>query len=56
MENNVSLFKKSRFIKRSVHELVHNSVQLSRQLKQLDTTNLRTPKPGIRDSRGGYED
>ena len=56
MENNVALFKRSRYIKRSVKELVHNSVQLSRQIKQLDTSALRTPKPSIRDSRAGQEE
>lgn len=56
MENNVNLFKRSRYIKRSVRELVHNSVQLSRQLKQMDTSNMKTPKPSIRDSRDRNED
>ena len=45
MESNTDLFKKSRYIKRSTKELITNSVLLSRQIKQMDMGNLKTPKP-----------
>lgn len=52
MENNVIQFKKSRYIKRSVQELVTNSVQLSRQIKLMDCENIKTPKPTSKEARG----
>jgi len=45
MVNNVEAFNKSRYIKRSVRELVTNSVLLSGQIKQMDTSSIKTPKP-----------
>lgn len=55
MENNMDLFKKSRYIKRSVRELVTNSLQLSKQIKNIDSTFLKTPKPKINEARGKKE-
>ncbi len=51
MVNNVDAFKKSRYIKRSVKELITNSVLLSKQVKQMDTTLLKTPKPKRAESK-----
>lgn len=46
-ENNYNSFFKSRYVKRSVKELVTNTVQLVMQIKNLDVSHLQTPKPKI---------
>jgi len=51
MANNVEAFNKSRYIKRSVKELVTNSVMLSKQIKHMDTSLLKTPKPKRAEAR-----
>lgn len=51
MEENTAAFQRSRYIKRSVRELVRNSVMLVQQVKSMDCSNLRTPKPTIRETR-----
>ncbi|MBM3162585.1 MAG: Rieske 2Fe-2S domain-containing protein [Chlorobi bacterium] len=52
MQHNVERFMKSRYVKRSVKELVANAVQLLRQLKLVDTGNIQTPKPRITEAGG----
>lgn len=51
MERNVQQFQKSTYIKRSLTELVTNSILLSKQIKQMDCEKMSSPKPGIRDAR-----
>ena len=46
-ENNYNAFFKSRYVKRSVMELVTNTVQLVMQIKHMDVSHLQTPKPNI---------
>jgi len=50
MENNYNSFFKSRYVKRSVRELVTNTVQLVMQIKNMDASHLQTPKPKISES------
>ncbi len=52
MQHNVSRFMKSRYVKRSVKELVTNAVQLLRQVKQIDSSRMQTPKPKISEAGG----
>ncbi|MGB8248026.1 MAG: NAD(P)H-dependent oxidoreductase, partial [Chlorobium sp.] len=52
MQHNVSRFMKSRYVKRSVRELVTNAVQLLRQVKQIDSSRMQTPKPKISEAGG----
>jgi nitrite reductase/ring-hydroxylating ferredoxin subunit/multimeric flavodoxin WrbA len=47
MEHNVSSFARSRYIRRSVKELVKNSVMLSRQIKTTPVIEMHTPLPRI---------
>jgi multimeric flavodoxin WrbA len=51
MENNVVAFRKSKYMQRSIRELVTNSITLSRQVKHLDATAMHTPKPMIAEAR-----
>jgi multimeric flavodoxin WrbA/nitrite reductase/ring-hydroxylating ferredoxin subunit len=46
-ENNYSRFTRSRYVKRSVKELVTNLLKLVIQIKNLDTSLLQAPKPKI---------
>lgn len=55
MERNVEQFRKSKYIKRSVSELVSNSVLLSKQVKLMDSSEIRTPKPRISESNTHFE-
>lgn len=45
MENNTASFARSRYIKRSVKELVNNSMMLLGQVKGMDCSKMQTPKP-----------
>jgi multimeric flavodoxin WrbA/nitrite reductase/ring-hydroxylating ferredoxin subunit len=47
MENNYPRFFKSRYVKRSVVDLVTNTVKLVQQIKQMDASQLQAPKPEI---------
>jgi nitrite reductase/ring-hydroxylating ferredoxin subunit/multimeric flavodoxin WrbA len=51
MENNVVAFRKSKYMQRSIRELVTNSITLSRQVKHLDASAMHTPKPMITEAR-----
>lgn len=51
MENNIVAFRKSKYMERSIKDLVTNSVTLSRQVKQYDESKLHTPKPTIAEAR-----
>ena len=46
-EHNYEKFFRSRYVKRSIQELVTNSVRLVMQIKQMDASRLQTPKPRI---------
>jgi len=46
-ENNYNTFFRSRYVKRSVKELVTNTLHLVMQIKGMDVTDLHTPKPKI---------
>ena len=54
-ENNYTRFFRSRYVKRSVRELVSNSLKLLMQIKQMDVTDLHSPKPHISEA-GGLSD
>jgi multimeric flavodoxin WrbA/nitrite reductase/ring-hydroxylating ferredoxin subunit len=56
MENNVAAFRKSKYLQRSIRELVTNSVTLSRQVKHIDAQNMHTPKPMISEARMRIDD
>ncbi|HLF65273.1 MAG TPA: nitrite reductase (NAD(P)H) small subunit [Saprospiraceae bacterium] len=47
MEHNFAEFRKSKYMQRSIKELVTNSILLSRQVKRLDFSDMHTPKPRI---------
>jgi len=47
MENNYTRFFKNRYVKRSVVDLVTNTVKLVQQIKQMDASQLQAPKPKI---------
>lgn len=49
MENNVPEFRKSKYLKRSIHELVTNSIQLSRNIKSMDSSKMDAPLPKRKD-------
>ncbi|MEI8033471.1 MAG: Rieske 2Fe-2S domain-containing protein [Chlorobiaceae bacterium] len=51
-ENNYTRFFKSRYIKRSVRELVINTLKLVMQLKQMDVSLLQSPKPRLSEAGG----
>ncbi|NTU97360.1 MAG: Rieske 2Fe-2S domain-containing protein [Chlorobiaceae bacterium] len=46
-ENNYSRFSRSRYVKRSVKELVTNLLKLVMQIKHMDASMLQAPKPKI---------
>lgn len=46
-ENNYNSFFKSRYVKRSVRDLVTNSLTLVMQIKKMDVSHLKAPKPKI---------
>lgn len=46
-ENNYNAFFRSRYVKRSVKELVTNTLRLVIQVKHMDVADLHTPKPDI---------
>ncbi|TLU83375.1 MAG: Rieske 2Fe-2S domain-containing protein [Chlorobium sp.] len=46
-ENNYNRFFRSRYVKRSVRELVTNLLKLVMQIKNIDASHLQTPKPKI---------
>jgi multimeric flavodoxin WrbA len=46
-ENNFRRFSKSRYVKRSVKELVTNLLNLVMQIKNIDSSHLQTPKPKL---------
>lgn len=52
MENNIKQFTKSKYIDRSVKELMENSVYLSRQLKKNPVLDMVTSLPKINDAVG----
>jgi nitrite reductase/ring-hydroxylating ferredoxin subunit/multimeric flavodoxin WrbA len=52
MENNTRQFAKSKYIDRSVKELIENSVCLSRQLKKNPVHDTTAPLPKIEDAAG----
>jgi nitrite reductase/ring-hydroxylating ferredoxin subunit/multimeric flavodoxin WrbA len=56
MENNVTAFRKSKYMHRSIRELVTNSVTLSRQVKHIDARQMHTPKPTIGEARLRIDD
>ncbi len=47
MENNYTRFFRNRYVKRSVMDLVTNSMQLVMQIKKMDSSDLQAPKPKI---------
>ena len=49
MGHNVDLFVKSRYVKRSVKELVTNSIEMSANFKKLDSSKMDSPLPKRRD-------
>ncbi|NTU58334.1 MAG: Rieske 2Fe-2S domain-containing protein [Chlorobiaceae bacterium] len=46
-EHNYERFNRSRYVKRSIRELVTNTMNLVIQVKQIDVSRLQTPKPKI---------
>ncbi|HWQ25677.1 MAG TPA: Rieske 2Fe-2S domain-containing protein [Chlorobaculum sp.] len=46
-EHNFERFSRSRYVKRSIKELVTNTLKLVMQIKQMDVSHLQTPKPKI---------
>jgi nitrite reductase/ring-hydroxylating ferredoxin subunit/multimeric flavodoxin WrbA len=52
MDHNIEQFSKSKYIDRSVKELMENSVCLSRQLKKNPVHEMVTPLPRIDDAAG----
>lgn len=46
-EHNYERFSRSRYVKRSIRELVTNTMKLVMQVKQMDVSHLQTPKPKI---------
>ena len=47
MERNVKLFARSRYIKRSVRDLIDNDIKLLRQLKGDPCLHIASPQPKI---------
>ena len=47
MEHNVQLFSKSRYVKRSVRDLIDNDIKLLRQLKGDPCVHIASPQPKI---------
>ncbi|MEO6168751.1 MAG: Rieske 2Fe-2S domain-containing protein [Chitinophagales bacterium] len=56
MDRNIQLFTKSKYIDRTVKELVDNTVRLSRQVKHKPTTDMRAPLPRITESPSRMEE
>jgi nitrite reductase/ring-hydroxylating ferredoxin subunit/multimeric flavodoxin WrbA len=50
MDRNIQLFAKSKYIDRSVKELIDNCVRLSRQVKHEPTVKMNSPLPRIHDA------
>ena len=50
MEHNIQQFKKSRYIKRSLRDLVDNDIKLLRQLKGDPCIRINFPQPKIVDA------
>ena len=46
-EHNFERFTRSRYVKRSIRELVTNTLKLVVQVKRMDVSRLQTPKPKI---------
>lgn len=46
-EHNFERFSRSRYVKRSIRELVTNTLNLVMQVKNMDASHLETPKPKI---------
>ncbi|MCI0448925.1 MAG: NAD(P)H-dependent oxidoreductase [Chlorobi bacterium] len=53
MEHNIEDFRKSRYMKRSIKELVSNTINMSRNFKQMDCTKLDAPLPKRKDKVAG---
>lgn len=49
MDKNVQQFQKSRYVSRAVKELVENSISTLKQIKRIDMSNWKTPKPNSTD-------
>lgn len=47
MEQNVKLFLKSRYLRRSVRDLIDNDIKLLRQLKGDPCVHIASPQPKI---------
>ncbi|MDO9001520.1 MAG: NAD(P)H-dependent oxidoreductase [Bacteroidota bacterium] len=50
MDKNVLQFKKSEYIKRTSKEIVDNSIEVLRQIKNVNNANIHSPKPKRNDS------
>jgi multimeric flavodoxin WrbA len=55
MEQNVKLFAKSRYIKRSVRDLIDNDIKLLRQLKGDPSVYIASPQPKISEAPSKIE-
>jgi len=55
MEQNVKLFVKSRYIKRSVRDLIDNDIKLLRQLKGDPSVHIASPQPKISEAPSKIE-
>jgi nitrite reductase/ring-hydroxylating ferredoxin subunit/multimeric flavodoxin WrbA len=55
MEQNVKLFVKSRYIKRSVRDLIDNDIKLLRQLKGDPSVQIASPQPKISEAPSKIE-
>ena len=47
MEQNVKIFSKSSYVKRSVRDLIDNDIKLLRQLKGDPCVHIASPQPKI---------
>lgn len=56
MDRNIQLFAKSKYIDRTVKELVDNTLRLSKQLKHEPVKKMNTPLPHIQESPSGLEE
>nr|MBK9651113.1 hypothetical protein [Bacteroidota bacterium] len=50
MDKNVMQFKKSEYIKRTSIEMVDNCVEVLKQIKNINSSNIHAPKPKRSDS------
>ncbi len=55
MDRNIQLFAKSKYIDRTVKEMIDNSIRLSRQVKHEPTQNMQAPLPRISESPSAME-